>query len=126
MSQVLGLFRRSAALAGWSGLAIVLFATLSPIGLRPNLVEGHADVERFLAFFMVACSLSLAYPRHRLPILIATTTLAIALEAGQFIVETRHGRPHDALVKIVGCLIGVGLSLVIERALAPALRRSRA
>lgn len=85
----------------WLLLSVIVFATLSPIGLRP--VSGlPVNWERLLTFASIALILALAYPR---PLLLAAATIAvsaIALEAIQLLLPTRHARFVDLVVKLTG------------------------
>ncbi|WP_293794733.1 VanZ family protein [uncultured Bosea sp.] len=98
--------RRLAALAGWAALLTIMFSTLSPIEARPHIPMLGADIERFLAYFAAGATFSFAYPRQRWLILAGIVALAIGLEWLQTLEETRHGMPHDAIVKIAGATLG--------------------
>ncbi len=98
--------RRLAVLAGWAALVAILLSTLSPIDARPHIPLLGADIERFLAYAAAGATLSFAYPRQRWLVLAGIVALAIGLEWLQTLEETRHGRPHDAVVKIVGATLG--------------------
>ena len=103
-------------------LAIV-FATIVPIGSRPHFPEAGPDVERFLAFLLLTGSLAVAHPRRRGLVLALAISFAIGLEAAQLLEPTRHGRPHDAVVKILGAVSGIALAILAER-LARGLRQA--
>ena len=47
----------------WSTLAFIIFATVSPIGLRPHDVL-PVNVDRALAFALLSCLFVVAYPRY--------------------------------------------------------------
>jgi hypothetical protein len=101
------LLRKLAAATGWCAALAIVFATLSPIGARPHIAGFGADLERFLAFFVAAGALALAYPRQRGWILLAAVGVAVGLELAQALEPTRHGRAPDAAVKVLGGLAGV-------------------
>ncbi|GJE39801.1 hypothetical protein [Methylobacterium persicinum] len=84
-------------LAFWTVLAVLVFVTLSPIGLRPEVAP--ANLERCAAYALFGTLAVLAFPRHRLAILIAILAVAGILEAGQGLSPSRHGRVSDFLVK---------------------------
>lgn len=84
-------------LAFWAILAILVFVTLSPIGLRPEM--GPANVERAVAYALFGITAALAFPRHRLAILLMVVAVAGLLELGQGLAASRHGRLNDFLVK---------------------------
>jgi hypothetical protein len=115
--------RRIATVIGWSAVLIIAFVTMAPIGSRPHLPQAGPDIERFLAFVLLAGALSVAYPRRRGLVLALTIGLAIGLEAAQLLEPTRHGRPHDAIVKTLGAMAGAALATLMDR-LARGLRRA--
>lgn len=100
-------WRRLAALIGWSSLALVVAATLSPIGARPHIAGFGPNLERLLAYFLAASALRIAHPRHGLAIAAGIVTVAVGLELGQLLETSRHGRALDAAVKIAGGLGGL-------------------
>src|SRR6187402_3338715 len=101
------MFRKILIAAGWAILAVIVFATLSPIGLRPHLAS--VSVERFGAFAAMGLLFGLAYPRHIWLVLSLVVGTALALEAMQRLTPDRHGEIPDALVKFVGGAFGVGV-----------------
>lgn len=109
------MLRRIAIVIGWSAVLAIIFVTLAPIGDRPHLSHAGPDLERFVAFLLLSSVLSVAYPKRRGLILAATILLAIGLEAGQLLQPTRHGKPHDAVIKILGAMTGVALTALVER-----------
>lgn len=110
--------RRIAIAIGWSSALVITFATLAPIGSRPHLPDVGPDIERFLAFLVLAGALATAYPRHRIMVLVLTVGLAIGLESAQLMQPSRHGRPHDAVIKCLGALAGVVLAIVRDKVFA--------
>lgn len=105
--------RRWAALIGWSAVALVVFATLSPIGARPHLAG--PQIERFAAYLVAAAALATAYPARKGLILLCLVAGAAGLELAQLLEASRHARALDALVKITGGLTGLGLAALCER-----------
>lgn len=99
-------FRHLAGLAGCAAVLVILFSTLSPIEARPHIPLFGADVERFLAYGAAGATFSFAYPRQRWLVLAGIVALAIGLEWLQTLEESRHGLPHDAIVKIAGAALG--------------------
>lgn len=98
-------------------LGLIVYATLTPINLRPN--SGHLHPERILAFLALGGSLACAFPRQWLATLTVTCVLAIGLEGLQTLIPSRHGRVADAFEKAVGgaagVLLGMSLTLIVER-----------
>ncbi|MET0876052.1 MAG: VanZ family protein [Tardiphaga sp.] len=102
--------------AAWIILAVIVFATLSPIGFRPHL--GSVSVERFGAFASVGLLFGLAYPKRFWLVLTLVVGTAVLLEAMQRLTPDRHGEIPDALVKFFGGVFGVGISFALNRARA--------
>jgi hypothetical protein len=92
----------------WLLLLAVVFVTLSPIGLRP-VTRAPADLERFAAFCVIGGAFCLGYPRHRFLIMILVIGAVGVLEFGQNLIAGRHGRLHDAAIKMSGALLGAAL-----------------
>lgn len=106
--------RRLAVFAGWAALLAILFSTLSPIDARPHIPFLGANVERFLAYFAAGATFAFAYPRQRWLVLAGIVALAAGLEWLQTLEETRHGLPHDALIKISGATLGSVLAAAFD------------
>ncbi|MGI3900823.1 MAG: hypothetical protein ACRYGP_31040 [Janthinobacterium lividum] len=106
--------RRAARVLFWLALAYVAFVTLSPIADRPETPFGP-NVERFGAFAFVSLSLMIGYPKHRLGWFIGLVTVAGVLEASQGLVDGRHGRLHDFVIKSAGAAAGALAALAIVR-----------
>lgn len=100
----------------WSVLAIIVFVTLSPIGWRPHFEA--VSIERAGAFAVIGVLFGLAYPNRPWRLLFLMAAAALLLEALQHLTPDRHGRLPDALVKIFGAIIGVGISWLCTRAYA--------
>lgn len=107
--------RRWAALIGWAAVAVVIVATLSPIGARPHLAHFGPQTERFIAYLVAAAALATAYPGRKGVILLCIIGGAAGLELAQHFEATRHARALDALVKIMGGLTGLGAAALCER-----------
>lgn len=98
----------------WLLLAAVAFVTLAPIGLRPN--SGFSpNVERFVAFGAVGFAFALAYPRHIWLIVAVVLGAAVAFEVLQLLVQSRHGRVHDLIIKLIGGGLGIGAGVAARR-----------
>lgn len=107
--------RRCAALLGWGAVALVVFATLSPIGARPHIAHLGPQIERFAAYLVAAAALAVAYPTRKGVILLCIVAGAAGLELAQHFEASRHARALDALVKIAGGLSGLGAAALCER-----------
>lgn len=111
--------RSFARILCWVGLAVIVFATLSPLSLRPRLPLVGPGVERFGALFLMMLVFGYAYPRQRWAIFLAGILLILGLEGIQTLESSRHGRLLDALVKAAGALVGTLASVLADRFLAP-------
>ncbi|MBN9453564.1 MAG: VanZ family protein [Bosea sp.] len=124
MNLSLEKLRRLAMLLGWAAILVITVATLSPIEARPHAPMLGADAERFLSYFAASAALAFAYPRGRWLVLAGIIAFAIGLEWLQTWEATRHGLPHDAMVKVAGALSGscfsVWFDLMTQRFRKPA------
>jgi hypothetical protein len=109
------MFRKTIIAVAWVSLALIAFATLSPIGLRPHFAG--VGIERFGAFAAVGLLFGLAYPRHLWLVLTLVCGTAVGLEVLQHLTPDRHGQVRDALIKLAGGVTGVGLSLAFNQTL---------
>lgn len=122
--------RRWAALIGWAAVALVIVATLSPIGARPHIAHIGPQIERFAAYLVAAAALAIAYPGRKGVILLCIVAGAAGLELAQHFEASRHARALDAAVKIMGGVSGLAVVTLCERlrskrvALAVARRRN--
>jgi VanZ family protein len=97
----------------WLLVAAVIFATLGPIGYRPNSGMGR-DAEHLLAFIVVGLVFGLAYPRHR-PLAAGVSVVAIAVvEALQLLVPERDARLEDFTVKAIASCAGIAIAGLIS------------
>lgn len=107
--------RRWAALIGWGAVAVVIVATLSPIGARPHIAYLGPQIERFAAYLVAAAALAIAYPARKGVILLCIVAGAAGLELAQHFEASRHARALDMLVKIMGGLSGLAVVTLCER-----------
>lgn len=99
------MYHKFIAVAAWLSLAFIVFATLSPIDLRPQVAG--AGLERFAAFAVTGLLFGLAYPR-RLGLVVAFVLCAACLlEVIQLITPDRHGRLPDLFAKMAGGSAGI-------------------
>lgn len=98
----------------WGGLALIAFATLSPIDLRPTS-ELPPNTERFIAFAIVGAAFALAYPRHLWLTLVVVLSTAVMLEILQIVSPSRHGHMLDAVVKMSGGTMGLTAGWLLQR-----------
>jgi VanZ family protein len=97
--------------AAWACLAFIVFATLSPLNLRPALTETEPPLvvmlERFGAFAMLGFLLVLGYPNRTAAVLVIVLGGAVVLELAQTVVPCRDPRIVDLIEKLVGGSIGI-------------------
>ena len=101
-------------------LSLIIFATLSPFGLRPHL--GDPNLERAVAYLLFGAALALGFPHHTWRTTFFVVGVAVLLEALQLIDPGRHGRFKDMAVKAVAGILGVLIITIATRV----LRRLRA
>lgn len=106
------MMRKLLTFAAWLCLGGILFATVSPIGLRPRDVM-PVNVDRALAFCIMAGLFTLAYPRRWLAILLLTVGGAALIETLQYLSPTRHAQLSDAMIKAAGAATGVAAARVL-------------
>jgi VanZ family protein len=107
------MLHKSIAAAAWGTIAFIVFATLSPLGLRPEM--GDANLERFGAYALAGFLLLLAYPRRLILVVVLVLGVAAALELLQLVTPDRHGHFADACVKAAGGVVGVALAFILIR-----------
>ena len=106
--------RKILIVAACAVLAFIVFVTLSPIGLRPHFQS--VSIERAGAFAVVGLLFGLAYPHRLWLVLSVLVSAAVLLEVLQHLTPDRHGELRDAVVKIVGAFVGIGISWLCARA----------
>ena len=116
--------RRLLAIAAWTGLAFIAFATLSPIQERPRLPAPVA-VEHFGAFALTGALFMLAYPRRRREIALVLLVAIVGLEFAQRLTADRHGRVIDAIEKLAGGGLGIVAGGLAERMIKSLVRLCR-
>lgn len=101
-------------LVAWLLVATIVVVTLGPIEDRPRTFL-PVDAERALAYFAIGLAFALAYPRHIWWAVAFVVVGAIGLEWLQNLRPYRHGREADALVKVAGAVIGLGVGWLIAQ-----------
>ncbi|WP_195173919.1 hypothetical protein [Mesorhizobium sp. INR15] len=86
-------------------LAVIVFATLSPIQLRPHL--GDPNFERALAYVLFGIALGLGFPNRLAGTLGFVVVVAAALEFMQVFDPGRHARISDGSLKALAGILGV-------------------
>jgi apolipoprotein N-acyltransferase len=93
------------AIAAWSSMAFIAYATLSPIQARP--IVASADLEHVAAFAVAGVLFGLAYPRRIILVCPIVLGSAVLLEYLQTLTPDRHGTAVDAVEKIAGGVLGI-------------------
>jgi hypothetical protein len=94
------------AIAAWATLTFIIFATLSPAHLRPELTATEPAVivvlEHIGAFAVLGLLFAGGYPRRYGLVCVIVFGSAICLECLQILVPDRDARMVDAIEKIAG------------------------
>lgn len=98
----------------WLLLAFILFATVSPIGLRPHTIT-TPDIDRAGAYLVTGLAFSLAYPRQWKTVAMLLIIGALAIEYLQYLSPTRHPHLHDAGIKATGAALGLLVGWVFNK-----------
>jgi hypothetical protein len=101
------------AAAAWACLIFIIYATLSSIDKRPELIgvgfykAFFTLVERFGAYALLGLLFYLAYPRKFASVCLLVFGSAVILELLQILVPDRDARVLDALEKLAGGASGI-------------------
>ena len=99
------------SIAAWATLAFIIFATLSPAHLRPELTATEpaliVALERVGAFAVLGLLFSSGYPRRYGLVCGIVLGSAILLELLQILAPDRDARMVDAIEKITGGGAGI-------------------
>ncbi len=100
------MFHKLITVAAWVFLAFIAYATISPIQDRPSLPM-PSSFEHLAAFAVLGALFCLVYPRHIALVCLIVFGSAVVLEIMQQLTPDRHGRIHDAIIKMTGGALGV-------------------
>ena len=105
------MLRKSIVIASWAFLIFIVYATLTSIETRPELVPFYkwffTTVERFGAYALLGLLFYLAYPRKIAFVCLLVFGSAVILELLQLLIPDRHARVLDALEKMAGGAAGI-------------------
>jgi VanZ family protein len=113
------------AIAAWACLVFIAFATLSPIGFRPELVAGGpykawaTVLERFGAYAILGLLFHLAYRANLTFVCVVVFGSAVSLELLQSLIPDRDARLLDVTEKLLGGTAGIVLGLIVEASVWP-------
>ena len=100
------MFHKLIAVAAWTVLAFIAYATISPIQDRPTLPTS-SSFEHLAAFAVLGALFCLAYPRQIVLVCLIVLGGAVLLEIMQLLTPDRHGRIQDAIEKMASGLVGI-------------------
>jgi hypothetical protein len=104
------LHKKLAPMTAWACLLFVASVTLSPVYLRPRLMEAEPALivilERAGAFAVIGFLFSVSYTRTTLVCLLVLGS-AVILELLQLVVPDRDARVIDAVEKLIGGGVGI-------------------
>lgn len=108
------MLRKFIAIAAWSCLAFIVYATLSPLAGRPALTDDEPEIvvilERFCGYAVLGCLMRLTFARRMLAVCILVLGTAALLELLQVFVPDRDARIVDALEKLAGGVAGISFA----------------
>jgi len=96
----------------WLLAAAVAFATLGPPRYRPHSNLGQ-DGEHALAFVLIGLAFGLAYPRHRMTVVVSVVLIGV-LELLQVLVPGRHARLEDFIVDALAACVGFVIAALLN------------
>ena len=112
------MFKRLTAVAAWTCLIFIVYATLSHAGGRPRLTTTEPAVvvivERFGAFGLLGLLFCLAYPRRIALVYVLVFGSAVVLELLQMVTPDRDAGVIDAVEKLAGGAGGIAGSRALH------------
>src|ERR1700687_1436629 len=122
------MLQKTISAAAWACLIFIIYATLSSIEARPELVASgfykkiFTVVERFGAYAVLGLLFCLAYPRYLTFVCIVVFGSAVILELLQNVVPVRHAGMLDVLEKLLGGAAGIVLGEIALSSFWPGRR----
>jgi VanZ family protein len=121
--QIRSMLQKFVAVAAWTCLIFIIYASLSSASARPELTESEPAlavfIERFGAYGLLGVLFRLAYPNRIGMVWILVLGSAVILELLQIVIPDRDARVIDAAEKLAGGAAGI----VAARAFLPFARR---
>jgi hypothetical protein len=105
------MFKKLTAVAAWTCLIFIIYATLSHAGGRPRLTTTEPAVvvivERFGAYGLLGLLFCSAYPSRIALVYVLVFGSAVVLEILQIVIPDRDARVIDAVEKLAGGAAGI-------------------
>ncbi len=117
--------RKLILIAAWASIGVAAYGSLmratfvydlyyriSPLIAHPSM-RAYGSVEHFVAYSIIGILFCALYPRSWLRVYLLLLLFIGGLEVLQTLTPDRHGTLHDAVEKMMGGVIGVGLVKVV-------------
>jgi VanZ family protein len=105
------LSRRVAPILAWVVLAFLIYATVSPLAIRPDFLASTTNqhLAAYAALTMLFCQ---AYPRRVRLLFLLVIAGILLLETAQVFLPDRHARIRDIVEKTMGAIGGICIAKV--------------
>jgi len=113
------MFQKLIIIAAWASVAVLVYATLTHVGLVYSIyyklapflmwpaMRSYAHVEHVIAFAIFGALFSFAYPKRIIFACCVVFLSPVILEYLQTLTPDRHGTLIDAFEKIIGGALGI-------------------
>lgn len=106
------MLERFFVVVAWLVFVLIVFATLSPLEVRPG--TGHVFAERFAAYALLGALFVAAYPHHFTRVMSFVLVAALTLEILQHLTPDRHGHLTDVMEKFAGGVAGCSCARLMQ------------
>jgi len=107
--------------AAWLLALAIIVLSVSPASVRPVTGAGQG-LEHLSIFIALGMAFGFGYPRRFLRLTLALIVFTLAIEIAQIWVPGRHARLSDFLIDAAASCLGVGLSWLLLKLRAAAVR----
>jgi len=107
--------------AAWLLALAIIVLSVSPASVRPVTGAGQG-LEHLSIFIVLGMAFGFGYPRRFLRLTLALIVFTLAIEIAQIWVPGRHARLSDFLIDAAASCLGVGLSWLLLKLRAAAVR----
>ena len=107
--------------AAWLLALAIVVLSVSPASVRPVTGAGQG-LEHLLIFMAMGMAFGFGYPRRFQLLTLAMMVFTLAIEIAQIWVPGRHARLSDFLIDAAASCLGVGLSWLLLKLQAAAVR----